>query len=216
MQLHFAPYEREFAEPYRYGNIALTKREGVVLRGVSNGRVFYSEASPLPGHSADTVAMVLATLREGPPPLGATAALTIGLAGLIAQENLAAFGAPVCSNGLLPWRGLTATRALAREQIQAGYGCLKLKILEDALAEQLAFLDEFPATKFRLDANGALSAAALGRLFRRVNPAQIDYLEEPGDWDDPQLPSAPIALAADETAGKPRPACTARADRPLR
>lgn len=208
MQLHFAPYEREFAEPYRYGNTTLPKREGVVLRGESGGRVFYSEASPLPGHSLDTVASVLATLREGPPPFAATAALGFGLAGLRAQESLAAFGAPIFSNALLPWRGLEATRALAQAQIQAGYTCLKLKILESALSEQLAFLREFPATKFRLDANGALSSAALAQLFQNVNPAQIDYLEEPGQWDDPLLAAAPISLAADETAAMPRPAAS--------
>jgi hypothetical protein len=198
-KIAYAPYIRAFAQPFAYGNVVATERKGFVVRGEVNGQLFYSEASPLPGHSRESlvdVAAALASLDVNNPVLPC---VRFALSTLRAQGR--PFHGPLFSNALLPWRGTEETTRLAREFLAAGYPILKLKILEAHLGEQLAFLEAHPDVMFRLDANGALSEPGMLRLFQGIKGLRVDYLEEPrqGNWDSPLLAMAPVSLAADES-----------------
>ncbi len=217
MKLLYSPYQRPFATAFAYGNNLLTERLGFCLRLETPEGTFYSEASPLPGHSRDTFAQVEERLKnidetyfshpESFPDL--PPALSFGLEGLILQKKQPGFIQSVPVNAVVPWQGLTTTEAALKKK-EEGYDTVKIKIPTGQIQDVLAVLQALAPTnlKIRLDANRSLTENELEILFSalaKIDSSFIEYLEEPfAHWRAPVLSQAPIPLAADECAADPR------------
>lgn len=201
--LAWAVYRRALASPFRYGARELREREGVALRLPHNGKFIYAEASPLPGHSRETLAEVVASLEAGGANPGP--ALSFGLAALETQAtNGSLLPFPIRTNGLLPWRGGTESTLRLAELATQGFTCFKLKVPADQWEPALELVAAHPAFRFRLDANGTLDssiAPILARWAPRLR--NLEYVEEPGSWTSPWLSEARVAFAADESAADP-------------
>lgn len=214
----FAPFSRPLLTPFVYGHHSLANRHGFLLRLVTPEGTFYSEASPLPGHSTDTIAEVEKVLRErssqeilhGEAELPAS--LRFAVDALEAQGKAGTY--PVRSNALLRWSGLADARMQLLKLASAGYTHYKLKISAKNWEEQLALLEEFPKFVFRLDANLGLSAPILERLLKELQSrglaSHVDYIEEPfaGVWSSDTFRDCAVALAADESAATSEAAFT--------
>lgn len=217
-KLRYARYHRDLSEGFPYGDKMLFDREGIVLEGTIGGRTFYAEASPLPGHSAESLEDVLAALalpKVEAKKITLPPSLRLGLAGLRAQaEAPAKFRRPLLSNALLAWHGVEATRSAYARALKAGYRTFKLKIQPARIEEQLRFLTEIgqeaveQGAQMRLDANASFRPAEASRLFAglKLLPTNfVEYVEEPllkSDWDHAALAQSPVALAADESAAR--------------
>ncbi|MGZ3651703.1 MAG: hypothetical protein ACXVB9_13795 [Bdellovibrionota bacterium] len=208
--LTYAVFDRTLLFPYVYGNNRLLSRSGVVIR---RGE-FYSEASPLPGHSTDSLKDVIEAFQTKPaaqlleeaasgrgilPP-----SLRFALEGLVAQRSPGTH--VVRSNALLRWKNLKESSVQLGQFERAGYSVCKVKIPARGWEPILDLLDAFPAFTFRLDANLAIKPeileALISSLERRKLLSRVEYLEEPfaGVWDLEAFRGSPLALAADESA----------------
>lgn len=194
--LAYAQFKRAFAKPFLYGGRTVTHREGVLLR--KEGEIF-AEASPLPGHSADSIhnlLPILSTLSTSPelPP-----SLRFALEGFEAQERHGSHA--VRSNALLSLQDIAP--------IPPGYEIVKIKIGSQGWEKLFGLVDRAPGIRLRLDANQAFTRPvleALGeQILRRGLQYCVEYLEEPypGVWNDPALRNFPVPLAADESAPNP-------------
>lgn len=201
--ISFAPFSRPFAQAFRYGERQVAARKGFLLRKLQNGLPVYAEASPLPGHSRESLEEVERALKNG-----LRGQLPPSLRFALDSFSVLAGSHPVRSNALLPADGD------ARTQLEAfrakGYTHVKLKLFADRWREQLEVLKEFPALYFRLDANLAFTPSALLELvsFLEKNSSlleRIDYLEEPyrGFWQSEEFQNAPLAFASDESGASP-------------
>lgn len=224
MKLHFALYRRNLAVPFRYGEKEVSTRDGICLRLETPDGDFYSEASPLAGHSRETLLEVaqainaLGTNTCCDLAMGETEAddetppsLLFALEGLRAQILWKLSGGkPVRSNALIPWKGVSATLEEVWEKKAEGYSVVKLKVLEGHTNEMLELLTtlEGKGIQVRLDANRSLHEGTLKTFFaglEKLSPTLVDYLEEPfSHWRHPLLERAPVPLAADECAADPR------------
>lgn len=203
MKFAYAPFSRPLREPFRYGNQTITNREGFLL---SDGTHF-SEASPLPGHSLDSLPLVKKALQDT-ASLEARdslpASLRFALDGLAAQKKAGKF--PVRTNALLPWRGIENSRSDLRDLFGRGFRTFKLKISHASWEQQFELLREFPEANFRLDANQSLhpdDLEKIGAAIERMSlKGRIEYLEEPFKeiWQAPAWQSFSVPLAADESA----------------
>jgi len=204
--LSFAPFDRPFTLPFIFGNQSVSQRRGFVLKREAAGRLFFSEASPLPGHSSDTVEDVKHALETGRlegasvPP-----SLRFALEGLTAQETCRGFR-PVRANALIPWGETSQLAAAVAKAAEAGYAVCKLKLPRSGWEAALPVLAAFPQLRFRLDANRGLGPDEFARLLDTLEKGGfsrlIDYIEEPftGVWDNRAFARAPVPLAADESA----------------
>jgi O-succinylbenzoate synthase len=197
-----------------YGDRALAERRGLCLRLESQEGTFYSEASPLPGHSWETLEAVEEALRvsttkallEEPSNSLFPPSLRFGLEGLVLQKERA-WKNPVRAAALVPWLGPEKTTAAIRGMAKRGFHTVKLKLFSHTVEETLETMRQFPETLFRLDANRALTEEALRSLFRGIEKGgvQVEYLEEPlSHWRHELLKNPPIPLAADECAADPQ------------
>lgn len=224
MKLFFAPYSREFKEPFFYGDKSISRREGICLRFESAAGTLYSEASPLPGHSRDSIEEVVAVLKKLTHEYCAAIvadeddtadhfppSLAFGIEALRAQRKLAELGGkPLRTNALVPWLGIKKSLELIWEKKAAGFATIKLKLMDNNAGEMLELLSsvEGKGIQIRLDANRSLQEGTLRTFFQgleKFSPVLIDYLEEPfAHWRHPMLEKSPVALAADECAADPR------------
>lgn len=219
MKISYAHYSRPLKTPFRYGERALTQREGICLRLDAPGGTIYSEASPLPGHSREEISQVEkllqiasgmslyeAVLDDAKVAAELPPSLRFALEGFAAQAEVPK--GTVKSNALVPWNGSEITRAEILARQADGYEVVKLKIFNDSIDELLGLIGSIDGIKFRLDANRALTEEALSRLFsglEKIGPDRVEYLEEPlAHWRHPILARSPIPLAADECAADPR------------
>lgn len=211
-RLAFAPFERALAFPFRYGGQTISFRRGFVLRKTGSSGTIYSEASPLPGHSTDSLEELAEALRlvsaEALEPSGTRKSfppsLRFALEGLDAQERPG--NLPVRTSALVSGNEPAEMRLQLLRFAAAGYGICKLKLSPRLWESQLQLVDELPALRFRLDANLSFSPPLLDALLARLEKLslfpRIDYLEEPfpGVWGEPAFRGLPLALAADESA----------------
>jgi O-succinylbenzoate synthase len=208
--LRYAPFDRPLLAPFYYGNKSLTERRGFVLK---RGELV-SEASPLPGHSLDTLEQVESALkRTSSAQLFETAAggrgalprsLRFALEGLVAQKNPGSN--PVRSNALLRWKPLSDMVTQLGQLERAGYRTVKIKLPPRGWEKLLDLIEACPQFRYRLDSNLTFTASKLDELTasleKRSLLARVEYLEEPfeGVWDLGAFRDSPIALAADESA----------------
>jgi O-succinylbenzoate synthase len=170
--------------------------------------VLYAEASPLPGHSSDSLETVIEAMDNLSAPSHAgrlPPALRFALDSFSLALRPAEHFNPVGSNALLAWQGMKATSESLARAAHAGYSVFKLKLYPENARELPEFLREqrHPGRKFRLDANRSLNqdeaADFLAQIARLGLTDAVDYIEEPysGFWDAPVPASVPIA--ADES-----------------
>ena len=197
--IFYAPFERRLNEPFRYGGRELLSRKGFLLSRGGPGEGEIAEASPLPGHSPDSLEQVQAALEGNGPR---TAALEFALSCLGAPE---AGPHEVQSNCLVPWRGLEGTLSAVESFLCRGFTHCKLKVSPENAGEIPPLIEKFPRARFRLDANQSLNPELLAALLRALETkgllSSVDYLEEPyaGFWN--QAPAHPgVSYAADESA----------------
>lgn len=207
MKIRFAKYKRKLKKPFSYGSQEILFREGIYIE--VDG--FYSEASPLKGHSIDTIEQNLSFLENSTgavPP-----AMQFAIQGILAQKKLAEtneslFHRPIFSNALIPLVG-ERTKNTILSKFEEGYRTFKFKINSSILNSLFALLREvkelLPRATFRLDANQSLDSQSLLSLFRWIEKegaSQIEYIEEPlkDSWSGKYFQMAPIPIAADESA----------------
>lgn len=206
--LSYAPFERHFKLAFTFGTQSVSVRRGFLLKRETERGVHYAEASPLPGHSLESLESVEAALNA---PFTAREELLPSLR--FAFESLEAQEQernqpfhPVQTNALIPWAEPDQlAEALAKAQ-QEGFTLCKLKLPRYGWETAAGVLADFPSLRFRLDANRNLDSASFARLleiFARASLLnRIDYIEEPylGVWEHSSLKRCPVALAADESA----------------
>ncbi len=182
---------------------ALPKRDGLLLRYGLAEPFLWSEASPLPGFSSESLADILtAPLSSIPASLPS---LRFALDGLRFQQALPTSFSAVPVNALIPSGDVPSMRALAEAAIAGGFRTLKIKIGRDIDAEiellsTLASLH--PHIKFRLDANARLSLRQATELLPRLASVNPEYLEQPVASTEDLMALArlsPIPIAADES-----------------
>ena len=187
---------------------ALPKRDGLILRYGLAAPYLWSEASPLPGFSSESLADILtAPLSSIPASLPS---LRFALDGLRFQQAPPPERfAEVPVNALIPSGDIPSMRAAAEAAVAAGFRTLKIKIGRDIDAE-IEFLSTLaslhPHLRLRLDANARLSLAQATELLPRVASLNPEYLEQPVASTEDLMSLArisPIPIAADESVRTP-------------
>ncbi len=178
-----------------------------MLQEKSASGTFFSEASPLPGHSIETISDVERALNEEAiteENISLPRSLRFAIEGLRAQKNPGKH--IVRSNALLRWSGLAEARLQLKSFERAGYTHCKLKIPSQGWEDRLDLMEEFPGICFRLDANLGLGPRGLENILHALASrnlfTRVDYLEEPfaGVWEQRAFRNGPLSLAADESA----------------
>jgi o-succinylbenzoate synthase len=187
---------------------ALPKRDGLLLRYGLAEPYLWSEASPLPGFSSESLADILtAPLSSIPDSLPS---LRFALDGLrFQQSGFPERFAEVPVNALIPSGDIPSMRAAADVAIAAGYRTLKIKIGRDIDAE-IEFLSTLaalhPHLRVRLDANARFTLRQATELLPRLASVNPEYLEQPVASTDDLMALArlsPIPIAADESVRTP-------------
>ncbi len=198
--ISYAAFERKLRSPFVYGAHSVDSRCGFILRLQSQKGLCYSEASPLPSHSRETLSDVASSLQGG--KAGTSPSLRFALESLGAECGKEF---PVRSNALLTWSGFEHALWELDRFRKLGYSHCKLKLGSQTQEEVANLIDENSSFLFRLDANRSLSPSALGSLLQLLDQRslldRIDYIEEPfeGIWVDKNFKEAPVAFAADES-----------------
>lgn len=204
-------------------------REGLLLRLEDDaGRVGWGEASPLPGHSAETLdetqaalSQVVAAVNAGRPvepalPASALFAWETAQLDLEAQAR----GVPLAVhlgakpdarlelNALLPGVASEAWLQSAEEAVSQGFRVLKAKIGAPRLADtERRLLEELrqrygERVALRLDANRSLPEKAAVSILSSLAELAPELVEEPSEqWL--RWPTAPVPLAVDESLSLP-------------
>lgn len=191
----------------RFGGARFAEREGFFVRLEGSAGVGIGEVAPLPGVHRESVEDCLDALRL----LGASEPerLPPALAFGVSVARAFADGDPVLCrplrdavgvNELLVEGGLPSLAART-VKVKVGQG--------DPAADRatlLRILEERPQARLRIDANRSLSLEGARRLVEGIDPARIDYLEEP--LAQPlELPALHFAtgmpLALDESLHEP-------------
>lgn len=176
-------------QPFARGIVGCSAREVAFLRIEDDvtGRVGFGECAPLPGLHRESLDEALSAIEDWMdgirevdelPPSAAFAvscavATSEGFAsGIVRDAEVAGFFG---GNA-----GELTDGEVARLR---GVRSVKLKIGRGSLADDRALLsralEALPQARLRLDGNRRMSLAACTELLRGVDPARIEYLEEP-------------------------------------
>ncbi len=188
------------------------ERRGLLLRVWStDGCMGLGEASPLPGHSRETLAdcrRALASVSPGtwrvhdaaPLPGAARFALECALLDIIARQrgiSVAALLRPP-PHQPVPLCALVNDLDAAIAHWQHGICAFKIKVGSNFDAEHAlltALRHHFPRAVLRIDANGAWTPAQAAENLALLAPIGLELAEEPCSGP---LPPSPIPLAIDE------------------
>jgi len=198
--ISYAPFERELRATFRYGSKTVDTRRGFILRRLNTGKAHYAEASPLPGHSLETLEEVALALELG--KLKSSPSLCFAMEALDYEGG----NLPVRSNALLQAGTLEEARAELLGFLKQGYTHCKIKLGVLSVSEIADLMDANSDFLFRLDANRTLNPRSLDALIKQLDHRRlldrIDYLEEPFEeiWQSADFSNAPLAFAADESA----------------
>lgn len=171
--------------PIRSPVLPFSVRKGLIVE-TAHG---WGEASPLPGFSHETLFEAFESFRT--QDLTASAAFALRCA---AQPFPVSFPSIVVS-------ALVTSLTEAVRAVEDGFRTLKIKVkdyrVEDAL-RLIGCLQKLPV-RLRIDANRRWNLSEALHFFRSLDPAQIEYIEEPvqNPADLASLPPLPVAL--DET-----------------
>lgn len=172
------------------GTAPVAERHGALLEWRSaDGQTVWSEISPLPGFSAESLDDCLAACRalmaSAPGAHDPALVDTLPPAARFGIESgwLQLTEAPQAPPQLEPCRLLAAGPAGSPTQVSSK-GCLKLKIggaaLEDEIERIRKLCAELPrSVRLRLDANRSYSPEQAAELCAAIDPERIEFLEEP-------------------------------------
>ncbi len=162
-----------FVKPVVLKGQSYSIREGVLLE--QDGQ--WSEASPLPGFSSESIDDVIAAVRgeqPAPPSL---------------QFALQALETPIVDPVKVPWNGLLLgdreqVLAATEKIVQANCQAAKLKVGRNELQADIALVKEvrerLPAqVRLRLDANQAWTFEQAVTFFQGIDGVDLEYVEEP-------------------------------------
>jgi L-Ala-D/L-Glu epimerase / N-acetyl-D-glutamate racemase len=211
-------------EPFVTAGGVLSARELVLLRiEGDDGVVGYGEGAPLEPYDGVAIEEVVQALRngsEGPPQAGAAEEMAkLDLEARRAGRGLGEPGADAIPvNRTLPAGPPEETARAAREALRQGYSCFKVKVGlpddDERVAAVRAAIGSWPA--LRLDANGAWEPDEAVRRIARLEPYDIQLVEQPcRTLDELALvrPLVPVPIAADESVASPEDVRAAAASR---
>jgi L-Ala-D/L-Glu epimerase len=175
--------------PFATSAGVVAERELLLLRLEEDDQVGYGEAAPFEPFDGVSVADVTAALTgdasgENVPP-HARSAREMAMMDLAARRKERPIGEPgaerIAVNRTLPAGPPEEVAQRAAEGAAAGYSCLKLKVGlpddADRVAAVRAAVGPWPA--LRLDANGAWTAAEAIETIRRLEPFDLELVEQP-------------------------------------
>lgn len=188
---HLAVYrcEVEFNTPLRLSSGLQSKRTSLFLHWQIDACCYWTECSPLPGYSAETIEQCLQQLKALVIPL-----LPLRLPALIDQcpPLTPALDFAVCgvSSYLLKpveLADLRCCQLLTAGESVASVGdaeCVKYKVGVLSLEQDLAVIKQLGCSetkprRVRLDANQQWSYAHVSRLLDALDYSAIDWIEEP-------------------------------------
>lgn len=192
---------------------AITHREGYLVRYEHRGETGLGEATPLSGWTetlADCEQALERALAAGADGRHDAALLELDADEVPAARHgfsTALLDADARSDGvpLYEWLGgdrcetvpvnatvgdgnTTATREAAREAVEAGFDCLKVKVgarpLEADLDRLRAVREACPDVTLRADANGAWDRETASRAIGELVALDVSYVEQPLPADD--------------------------------
>ncbi|MBL9119453.1 MAG: o-succinylbenzoate synthase [Phycisphaerae bacterium] len=208
MVISIARYRSRLRTPMRFGGETFQEREGFFVAMEGPAGIGIGEVAPLPGVHRESLDRCLAALASsgGEPRLDHPPSLAFGLD--IARAF--AYGDPVLCRPLRPSVGVNELLAdggrpsgSARTvKVKVGRGPIELE--RAMLAEIIAAC---PAARLRIDANRSLTLDEAKKLFEGLDPARVEYLEEPLSLplELPALHFATgLSIALDESLHEPR------------
>jgi len=179
----------QFAQPLRLSRGLLSEKLSLMLHWQHDGGDCWTECSPLPEFSCETLSDCLQQIQERVLPL-----LPVRLIDLTSQcpPLFAALDFAVCGLECLakPWvkpESIHRCRLLtAGESADAlkGAACVKIKVGVRSLEKDIAFVESLSQMtgfhgRMRFDANQQWSFADAVRFANAVNPEVVDWIEEP-------------------------------------
>ncbi len=197
-------------QPFVTAGGVVSARELVLLRlEDDDGNVGYGEGAPLEpydGVALDDVVAALKNGADGPPQ--ARAAMEMAELDLEARREGRGLGEPgadaIPVNRTLAAGPPEEIAAAAREALKQGYSCFKVKVGlpddDERVAAVRAAIGSWPA--LRLDANGAWGPEQAVQRISRLEPYDIQLVEQPcRTLDEMALvrPLVPVPIAADES-----------------
>ena len=198
-----ARYRSRLRMPMRYAGASFAEREGLYVLAEGPAGEGIGEVAPLPGVHRETVDGCLAWLASpvgSPPP-----SLAFGLD----VARALADGDPVLARPLRDRVGVN--QLLGDGQAPAADArTVKVKVGRGDLAAEARRLGELSASRpdlrLRIDANRSLSLDDARRLVEGLDPARVEYVEEP--LREPlELPAfhfaTGLAVALDESLHEP-------------
>ena len=206
------------AEPFVTAGGVVAARDLVVIRlEDDDGTVGFGEAAPLEPYDGVPFDAVMSALRDGPPPRGsppqARAAWELAELDLQMRRRGKPLGEPgadaIPVNCTLAAGPPDEVAAAAEKGLRQGYSCFKLKVGlpddDDRVGAVRRAIGSWPA--LRLDANGAWQPDQAVEAIRRLEPHDIQLVEQPCATLE-QLAEVrrrvEVPVAADESIAGPR------------
>ncbi|MBZ6064614.1 o-succinylbenzoate synthase [Aeromonas schubertii] len=213
MMLALYRYRLAFTQPLTFHGRVETARQGLLVR-IGNG---WGEIAPLPGFSRETLdeaqEQALACLKGVARGETVTATLPSVQFGLdCARRSWPDAGQPLPEPYPLIQGSPQELLKHWKEWLHKTPAKAKLKVARYPMRDELALihllLDRRPDLKLILDANQGWSREEAWAFCQHLDPARIEYLEDPcGDFDDIRFVAArtnmPIALDELLAQGKP-------------
>lgn len=201
-------------------------RKGILVRIEDDDAVGIGEATPLPGWT-ESLPACRATLADIDDPEtalshlesmpaarhGLSLALSDRRAKRAEQPLYRYLGGPehvetVPTNATIGDGSRTETVSAAKEAVQAGFECVKVKIGARSLTEDVSRLRAVRHTvgsevELRADANGSWTRAQAREAFHRLDSLRVAYVEQPLPADDIEgladLSGRSVGVAVDES-----------------
>ena len=177
-------------EPFVTAGGVVAARDLVVIRlEDDDGTVGFGEAAPLEPYDGVPFDAVMSALRDGPPPRGsppqARAAWELAELDLQMRRRGKPLGEPgadaIPVNCTLAAGPPDEVAAAAEKGLREGYSCFKLKVGlpddDDRVGAVRRAIGSWPA--LRLDANGAWQPDQAVEAIRRLEPHDIQLVEQP-------------------------------------
>jgi o-succinylbenzoate synthase len=215
-QISLHPFSYPFVQPFKTANEDFSSRSGFFIKLEGNGIVAFSECSPLPSFSKESLNEAQSLVQETLPHLALKVdsepidfyewlhssikyesvrfAFSALYEDFLAQKRGSYFGEHVgfsSSRLEIPINavfGLLPTQELVDKGIQKlkeGYKCIKLKASENSIPSLIHamqfWIQEYPKTHFRLDANGEWPEERCVQLLNELASTNlpIQYVEQP-------------------------------------
>ncbi len=204
-----APWSRPLARPLTVGSVAgQSTRDGLLIAVEQGGRCGIADAAPLPGLSTESIDDVLDGLRRFAGLSWSTLQDPFELQGLLpGLPSLAWALSAAAAESLEPWsRPTVASAVLVDDGDVPGAmpesATIKLKVgrrsLDDDLKTVLAWRQQQPSARLRLDGNRRLSVGATVAIAEAAGAA-LAFFEEPTPLAEAASLPAWLPLALDET-----------------